>query len=380
MTKIVAYTKKGEKRYKFQAYLGINKVTGKKKNVSRSGFTSRKAAKVALDRLQYEFEHSLSWSNNDITFGEVYDMWIKSYATTVVESTLNRVTGIFRNHVLDDLADKPISKFDVRFCQHYIDELAKEVKVVRKPGIYINAVFKHAMRLGFIEKNPMELVIYPRMHPKQSDNFWNKQQLQQFLQILDDDYCNQPMLRTYFKLSAVTAARKGEILCLQWRDVNFKDKCITIDKTITRGMDNSQKVGKAKTANSNRTIYLDNATIQLLKDWKKQQQLRLLQIGFNATIDPKQLLFSNQRNEFLSLMTPNHWLNEIIQQYNLKRITPHGIRHTVATLLAQSGISIKAIQLQLGDSDAGLILNTYTHLDESIKKETTEKFSDFLAN
>lgn len=378
MTKIKSYKKQGNTYYRFKAYLGINSITGKKKNVSRSGFTSRRQAKIELDRLKYDFEHSSSWSNSNITFGEVYDMWIKSYATTVVESTLNRVTGIFRNHVLNDLGDKPIAKFDVRFCQHYIDDLATKLKVVRKAGVYINAVFKHAMRLGFIEKNPMALVIYPRTHPKQSDNFWNKEQLQQFLQILDSDYTDQPMLRTYFKLSAFTAARKGEILCLQWHDVNLKEKSIRINKTITRGIDNSQKVGKAKTANSNRIIYLNDATVDLLKDWKKQQRKRLLQLGFNITIDPSQLLFSNQQNRFLSLMTPNHWLNDIIQQYGLKRTTPHGLRHTVATLLSQTGISVKAIQLQLGDSDASLILNTYTHLDESIKKETTEKFSDFL--
>lgn len=368
MTKIESYKKQGTTYYRFKAYLGVNNITGKRKNVSRSGFTSRKQAKIELDRLKYDFEHSSSWSNSNITFGEVYDMWIKSYATTVVESTLNRVTGIFRNHVLADLGDKPITKFDVRFCQHYIDDLATKLKVVRKAGVYINAVFKHAMRLGFIEKNPMELVIYPRTHPKQSDNFWNKEQLQRFLQILDNDYTNQPMLRTYFRLSAVTAARKGELLCLQWQDVNFKEKSITINKTITRGIDNSQKVGKAKTANSNRIIYLNDATVDLLKDWKKQQRKRLLHLGFNTTINPKQLLFSNQQNRFLSLMTPNHWLNDIVKQYSLKRITPHGIRHTVATLLSQTGISVKAIQLQLGDSDASLVLNTYTHLDESIKK------------
>ncbi|WP_290123388.1 tyrosine-type recombinase/integrase [Secundilactobacillus silagei] len=70
----------------------------------------------------------------------------------------------------------------------------------------------------------------------------------------------------------------------------------------------------------------------------------------------------------ISVMTPNHFLKNIIKKYHLKYINVHGIRHTVASLLSQSGIPVKQVQLQLGDADVSVVLNTYTHVDDALKK------------
>lgn len=376
-----AYKKQNKTYYQFRDYLGTDPISGKKKEVTRSGFKSKREAKLELDRLKYEYEHSNPLQNTNITYGEVFEMWYKVWSTTVVESTQNRVSGIFKHHILPVFSMRPISKLDVRFCQKYVDTLASDTKSVasiRKTGSYVGAVFRHAIRLGYIKNNPMTLAIYPKNNVTQSNNFWNKDQLKQFLKILDEHYADHPQMRTYFYLSAVTACRKGELLALQWKDVNFQERSININKTVTRTLDNSQAIGKPKTANSNRVIYIDDRTVQLLKEWKTKQKAFLQSNGSN-TIKIDQFIFTTSENTLLSLMTPNHWLTKIINRFNLKQISPHGLRHTVATLLSQSGIPIKQIQMQLGDSDASIILNTYTHVDEAIKKETTQKFSSFLA-
>lgn len=377
MTKIVAYTKKGEKRYKFQAYLGINKTTQKRVMVSRSGFHSQREAKIALERLHYQFEHSTAFSSANITYREVYELFIKAYAATVTESTLNRVLGIFRLHVLDAIGDRKIKSLDMLACQYLIDDLSEHIKDIRKVGNYVGMVFNYAIKLDLIAKNPMQFVTYPQRVHRQNDNFWNKKQLQQFLNILDKEYSHQPKMQMYLRLAAVSGARKAELLALQVNNVDYENNCITINKTITKGLDNSQKIGKTKTVNSNRTLYLDDKTMQMLGKWQKQLRLNLHILGFD-TLKPDQLLFPNTRNEMLSLMKPNKWLASVINKYDLKPISPHGLRSTVATLLSQAGASLKEMQLQLGDTDIDVLLTHYVKLDNQMKQETTRKLSEFV--
>ena len=377
---IKAYTNTKGKFYKFQAYLGTDQITGKRIMVSRSGFKTHKSAQNALNQLRFEFEHSSKYQSGKIRFDELYSLWFATWSTTVSESTQNRVEGIFRLHILPKLSHLDVDKINVRICQNLVDQLASEFTNsagIRKTATYCGAVLKHGMRLGYLDKNPMELVIYPRFEHKQSNNFWNKQQLQQFLQVLDTDYVTKPKQRTYFYVSAISGARKGELLALNWRNVDFEASCIYINKTVTRTLNNGQKIGKPKTANANRTIYLDDKTMQILKLWKTQQRQQFHRLGID-TLKINQLVFANHKNELENLMTPNHWLNRIIKKYQLKHITPHGLRHTVATLLSQSNVPAKQIQTMLGDSTLEIVMNTYTHVDDQQKKETTNHFSNFL--
>ena len=377
---IKSYQKKNGKFYKFQAYLGTNPITGKRVMVSRSGFKTRQLAQIALNKLKYEYQNSSRYNREKITLGELYELWFNVWSKTVTESTQNRVEGIFRIHVLPKFKDLEITKLDVRICQNFVDGLANEftnAAGVRKTATYVGAVVKHGMRLGYVDKNPMDLVTYPRFNHKQSNNFWNKDQLREFLSILDKDYQNKPKQRTYFYLSAMSACRKGELLALDWRDVDFKSNCIHISKTVTRTLNNGVKIGKPKTNNAYRTVYLDEPTMAMLKDWQHQQREQLHMLGFDM-IKLNQLVFASRTNSVENPMTPNHWLDRIIKKYNLKKITPHGLRHTVATLLSQSNIPVKQIQLMLGDSSTDVVLNTYTHADEQQKKETTKQYSSFL--
>lgn len=369
--------KKGQKLYKFQAYLGINVITGKRKQVSRSGFKTQREARIELERLRYEFEHSSKYQNENITYGEVFEMWQTVYAPTVSESTLNRVLGIFRLHVIPVFGDKRMIDITIPMCQRLIDQIASDVKDFRKAGNYIRLVFKHAQRMSFIDKNPMDFVLYPEKEHSHRKAFWNREQLKDFLNVLDDYYSNQPKKQAYLRLLAVTGARKAELLALQLTDVNYTDNSITINKTITRGLNNTQKIGKTKTVNSNRTLYIDETTMNMLRNWQSLLQKQLLMRGIG--MQNNQLLFPNSRNTMTSLMEPNHWLKRIIDDNHLTpAITPHGFRSTMASLLSQAQLPMKSIQLILGDNSTDVLLTHYIQQDEKMKQESAKKFSAYV--
>lgn len=388
MTEIVSYSKKGQTYYKFQAYLGMNQITGKRKSVSRSGFKTKREARIVLDRLKYEFEHSMAHTNDEITFDDVYKLWLPVYATTVTESTLSRVKGIFEHHATEYFGHRKIADINVVYCQGFVTKLSETIKDIRKVGNYVGMVFKYAMKMDFIQKNPMAFVTYPQNVRQQNNNFWSREQLRVFLDELDQHCTNSAKMYTFLRLMAVTGARKGELLALQINDYDSNIGAIQINKTLTLTVDHKYTVGKTKTTNGNRTLYLDKKTVRILNQWLLAERQEMFILGFNINDNPNQLLFPSTKNTLLSPMKPNKWLSNIIDRYNknhthkndvrLKSITPHGLRHTLATLLSESGATLKQVQLQLGDSDLDTVLNTYTHLDEQMKKDTAKQFADFV--
>lgn len=164
---------------------------------------------------------------------------------------------------------------------------------------------------------------------------------------------------------------------MQLTDVNYNESSITINKTITRGLNNTQKIGKTKTVNSNRTLYVDKATMDMLHDWQNLLQKQLIMRGIGMQND--QLLFPNSHNSMTSLMEPNHWLKRIVDDNNLKpAITPHGFRSTMASLLSQAQLPMKSIQLILGDNSTDVLLTHYIQQDEKMKQESSKQFSDYI--
>lgn len=108
--------------------------------------------------------------------------------------------------------------------------------------------------------------------------------------------------------------------------------------------------------------------MNILKKWRLEQRKWLLTLGIN-TLSKNQLVFSNQKNEYLQLSKPRKWLEVIIKQNNLKRITIHGLRHTHASLLLEAGANIKDVQERLGHSSIQITMDLYIHITDKRKEK-----------
>lgn len=206
------------------------------------------------------------------------------------------------------------------------------------------------------------------------ENFYTKDQLILFLNCLEQE--NNFKVYTLFRLLAFSGMRKGEALALQWDDIDFKNNEITINKAISRGKDNKLYLKTTKTR-SNRTIKMDEKTMTILHDWKKKQKQHYLILGYN-TLKPKQLVFSNEYNEFLQPTKTRKWLIQVQEKYNLKKITTHGLRHTHCSLLFEAGASIKEVQDRLGHTDVKTTMDVYAHITKEAKEGVMKKFKNYI--
>lgn len=381
-TPIESYTlKNGDTRYKFQIYVGVDPLTGNEKRTTRSGFKTMKDAKSALYEIKHEISQGTFRKIQAKTYQDMYELWIKQYEKTVEESTFVKTEGYFKNHILPAMSLYKVDKITVDACQKHVDEWADKLKKYRVIKSYAAKVLDFALKRGYLQTNPFTLVDTPK--PKQApfeltkdveENFYTREQLNEFLGYLKEE--NNPKVYTFFRLLAYSGMRKGEALALQWKDIDFTKSEIRINKALAKGK-NSKLYLKTTKTGTTRTIKMDMETMKILALWKKQQQKEYLTLGFN-TLNNEQLVVSSEVNTFVQPTKTRKWLVRILEKYNLKPITTHGLRHTHCSLLFEAGASLKEVQDRLGHSDIKTTMDIYTHLTPEAKSGAIQKFDNYL--
>ena len=165
-----------------------------------------------------------------------------------------------------------------------------------------------------------------------------------------------------FRVLAFTGIRKGELLALEWSDLH--DSTLEINKAISRS-ESGLEVSTTKNRASERLISLDRKTIEILDNLREKYPDR-------------KLIFESENGGVLSPSKPRKWLLQIIKDSDLKQITIHGFRHTHASLIFESGMTLKQAQHRLGHSDLQTTMNIYTHITQKAIDDIGEKFSKYV--
>lgn len=364
----------------FKAYLGIDPVTGKKKYTTKRGFKSQREAKKAYNRLMVQVEENDVVTNSQRLFSELADEWFEQYKNTVRESTYVAQRLAYKKHIFPLFGNLKISKISIPYCQKQVNYWYSYYKKYSNLIGLTSSVFKYALSLRLIRNNPMDAVIRPK-RKKQIDEerysapYYEKEELLAFLEIAQ----NYPdPIYPIFRILAFTGLRKGELLALRWKDIDFDKGTLSVKQTLATCDKWEIKFQVPKTEKSLRTISIDSETLQVIKRWQLKQKENFLKIGIKPTKDGEQLLFVSEENKPLYLDYVNHNLKIIIKENNLKYITPHGFRHTHCSLLFESGASLKEVQVRLGHTDIKTTMDIYTHVTKRQTEETANRFADFM--
>ncbi|WP_241504175.1 site-specific integrase [Cytobacillus horneckiae] len=369
-------TKQGDK-WMFKLSVGIDPETGKKLMTTRRGFKTKKEAQAAYMKLKQEIDSGLL-SKQSLLFEDVFKEWWDIHSKTVKPSTKYSKISKFQKHILPRFGKLKMKDITKGYCQRVINEIAKEIDSVNDIKIQANLVFKYAVKMDYILKNPMEYVTIPKKeesflaNEEDERNYWTKDELKQFLKLAKEHMSKQYFMMFY--LLIYTGMRKGELIALTWDDINLNEQTININKTMffEKG---KEIIQTAKKYASNRVIDIDTHTTKLLSNWKVKQKESLLADGI--TTKPQYVLFRSDLRP-LRLAYPNELLNSFITVYDLHRITIHGLRHTHASMLFEAGASIKEVQARLGHKDIQTTMNVYTHVTKTMSQKTAENFLKFM--
>lgn len=373
-------TKNGETRYLFQTYLGIDPVSGKERRTTRRGFKTMKEAKQAERNLLLDVEENGLPSNQsdgfqDPTFEELASLWLENYKTTVKPSTFENVRSKVEKMTEEHFDGLKLKKITVAYCQKVVIELSKSYVLYNHYLSVINRIFKYAVLMDILGSNPFDKVIKPKSRQTQrKGNFLTKEELKEFLKLA------QTATLSYFfplvHLMSYTGLRQGEALALKWSDIDFENKKIIVDKTATR-IKEKQTLQTPKTKNSKRVISIDPTTLSILKSWKKDQIKIYFKNGKHFEGDDN-FIFTNERADWVQIHNFIPYFKRFITDHKLKTITPHGLRHTHASLLFSAGVEPKNISDRLGHSTVQITLDLYTHITEEQRTDTVEKLLEYM--
>jgi len=376
---IKKYKKKdGSTAYMFVAYLGVDPITGKQKRTTRRGFKTEREAKIAEAKLQTEIQSNGFLNTEITTYKQVYELWLEQYQNAVRDSTYQRVQTLFNTAILRHFDNIAINNITIPYCQKIVNMWNKKYKDMKAIRIYASIVLDYAINLKIITDNPFKHTKQPRKSEIKKDSsylYYSSEELRTFLDFVK----GEPIYHAMFRTFAFTGFRRGELMALTWNDIDFNNKTITINKTCARGKDYKIVIHPPKTNSSNRTISIDDKTLDVLKHWKTEQRILSLKFGHN-TINKEQYVFTDvTSNKRLYPEHCNKILDKICKKHNFKRIKIHGFRHTHCSLLFEAGLSIQEVQDRLGHGDIKTTMDIYAHITEKQREKVAEKFANYIS-
>lgn len=381
------YDKKdGSKAWQFQAYLGINQTTNKPVKTTRRGFKTKKEAQLELNRLLVDFEQNGLEKEKITLFKEVCDLWLLTYQKTVKETTYITTERYMTKYILPSFGDLRVDKINLKMCQKEVNKWADRTKVYKVILQYATKVMDYAISLELVNNNPFNNVIRPTPKKEIEEDkikFYTLNELKQLFEYLDNKvkhHSNGKLMQKYFseldlvlfRFLTYSGLRGSEARALEWPDINFIDKTVTVNKNMSLTK-NGFIVSTPKTKSSYRTITLDDKTLILLKKW----QLRQKEMLFANGLRDNNVVFTNLFGERFTRQDLYQRASRLSKAANLHTIGVHGFRHTHASLLFEAGASMKEAQVRLGHSNIEMTMNIYTHVTKEATEKTVEKLMKF---
>lgn len=311
------------------------------------------------------------------TINTLLPKWLFNVKKNEVKaSSFEAYESIYRNYIKPYLiADLPISDLKSLKLQEFYNKLIKEKvspSTVKKTHKLLRQFFNYAEKEGYIIKNPCINTTLPKKKNEISNiiserktkfQYFNEDEIKQLLELFKNT-----RYENIIKFALGTGMRKGEILGLQWQDIDFKNKEIHVVHNLSyiANIDNNVRTYKTvlqtpKSENSVRIIPMSKKIYELLK-------------SINKTSD---FVFSSRGSHFDIKWTEKYWL-KTLKGTNLEGKKFHDLRHTFATMLLLNGANLIQIKELLGHSSVK-ITEMYLDALPKSKKEIVNKI-DYLLN
>ena len=351
--------------------------TGKTKPKWVGGYDSEKSAKVARDKARVAIANRDYAAPGKLTVGEFILTWIELHSKRLKPTTENKYRQLIRLYLipqlgsikLTDLRPAHIEKFygDLLASPSFSGKLLAPSSV-SQAGAVLKKALKYAVEVeGLLAFNPATRVPLP----KGVSNVitpWTMEELNVFLEV-----ASEHRLFFFFRLSAFTGARRGELLALRWSD--FDGKSILISKSrLEVGGKAFEQLSTKGGSNGQRRVVLDQETSEMFNAHRKRQIQERLAIG--ELWQDLDFVFTQVDGLPLDPGTPTLLFGKLSVKAGLRKIRLHDLRHLHATELLRLGEQLHVVAQRLGHRDAMVTATIYAHVSNEQDETASQNFAN----
>ncbi len=338
-----------------------------------------------LNRQAVMFEENCNhgFQKKVVKFEPFCEEWFEDYAKQNLRHTTYTYLYHQRLRVNKAIGHLRMDKITARQIQAFINSLFKDganeingkplsVKSARHILNLISDVFGYAVKMGVVSDNPCSRVSLPKMEQKEKQ-IYTPEQAMQFLELLNSEPIKY---RAFFNLAIYSGFRRGEMLGLEWKDVDFENSIISVRRTSCYTVDRGVYTDTTKTKKSQRTLKFPQEITDMLKEYKEEQDAQALKCG-DRWIETDRL-YTKWNGEPMQNGTPYFWLGEFCEKHDLPFYGLHSFRHLFASLLINQGVDIVTVSGALGHSTVSTTSNIYCHMLEESRAKVSAAVSSAL--
>lgn len=352
--------------WKYVIDLPADSETGKRRQESRSGFRTERAAKEARAARLVAIGRGVAVNPTQLTIGTFMHNWIVG-RTNVRESTIAKNLKLLRYQIAPTLGAVPLGKltpdrvarWQAQLLAHYAPS------TVRNAHVLLSSALKQAVAWKMLPENVASLVPAPAV-PITELRTWTVEQMAAFL-----EHGDRHPLALFWRLALITGMRRGELLALRWDDIDQKRATLAVQRTFAQDRNNQPMISPPKTRSSQRQIAFPAALLDLMRTHRRTQNEMFLFYGTGRI--ENSYVFARKDGRMLAPSTLQYHQRRLMDAAGVPRIPLHGFRHTAATLSLALGENPKIVQERLGHRSISTTLDRYSHVTESMQRDAAER-------
>lgn len=342
---------------------------------------TKREAGTELARLITEQANGTSVEPNRLTVGEYLQRWLQDYASMAVASqTFTRYDSVVRRHLIPALGGHKLGKLSPLHIQGYYRKALQGTRLDGKSGgLSARTVLQHhrilkealgqAVKWRLIPNNPAAAVEPPRFNAREMATL-TPQQAAVLVEASEGSPLQMPIT-----LAVTTGMRRGEILGLQWKDIDWEGGTLQVRRSLEPGKD-APRFKEPKTASGRRTVALPEIALEALRRHRIRQNEYRLKLGPDYATECDLVCCQFDGTPLRNNVTRD--FSVLLKRAGLPRVRFHDLRHTHASLLLASGVHPKVVSERLGHASISITLQIYSHVLPTIQKEAAAKIDTAL--
>lgn len=237
----------------------------------------------------------------------------------------------------------------------------------------ISSILNIAVQWQIIFSNPCERVKPPKVEHKEA-KFLDEIQTAKMLELLQQEDIQH---RTMIQLLLYTGFRRGELCGLEWPDVDFDNRVITVRRSSLYLPGKGIFEDETKNRTSQRSIKVPYVVINLLREYRLWQNKQRLKLGDQWQRSNR--LFTTWNGKPIHPDSVTSWFHDFIKRNDLPEVSIHSLRHTNATLQICGGVPLPTVASRLGHSSTTTTTKIYIHAIRSADEAAADTLENLLS-